>query len=147
MALQLILIKKGIEGKEIVTFASVHSVMFSSHFPSEEEIIFPETYQGYPLTHLGYKQDKIDEHVRYHDYHHPAQGYGDVYPTEFFPSKDLVGSYFPDNLKRIFIPKTVKYIASTFFEKIPYCCPNVIIEIDKENPYYEVIDNKILEKK
>ena len=112
----------------------------------EKEVIIPETYQGYPVTHLGYIQDKTLAHVRDHDYHHPSQGSGDYYPTEYHPSANLFGPEFPITLKKFYIPKTIKEISYNFFEKMKDA-PNLVIEIDPENPYFEVINNKIVRKK
>ena len=137
-------IKSGFEGKEFTYFASVSKGFLSTQFP-DDEVIIPETYKGYPVTHLGYVQDKTLAHIRDHDYHHPSQG-GDYYPTEYYPRADLFGPEFPETLKRFFIPKTIKVISSNFFEKMKDA-PNSVIEIDPENPYFEVINNKIVRKK
>ena len=145
MSLTLSIIKKGFEGKEITLYASLHYIMFYGNFEYKDEIIIPESYKDVPLTHLGYMQDSILAHVRYHDWHHPSQGDGDYYPTEYFPKAQTYGENFPTNLKRIHIPKTVQYISSGFFQYINNC-PNVVIEIDPENPYFKIENNTILKK-
>ena len=145
MNIYISIIKNGYEGKEFTYFASVSKGFMSTQFPGDE-VIIPETYKGYPVTHLGYTQDKTLAHVRDHDYHHPSQGSGDYYPTEYHPREELFGPEIPSNLKRFFIPKTIKYISHSFFSNINDA-PNLVIEIDPENPYFEVINNQIVRKK
>ena len=145
MNLTYTIIKSGFEGKEFTYFVSITKGFLSTQFPSDKEVIIPETYKGYPVTHLGYVQDKTLAHIRDHDYHHPSQG-GDYYPTEYYPRADLFGPEFPETLKRFFIPKTIKEISYNFFEKMKDA-PNLIIEIDPENPYYQVINNQVIRKK
>ena len=147
MGLKLIKIRSGFEGRDISYVASVCEFMFGTDFTSEEEIIFPESFEGLPLTHLGYSENYTPEHVKDHDWHHPSRGNGDYCPKEYYPWPGP-SPYFPDSIKRIFIPKTVQYISNDFFDKATKeLCPYLVIEIDKENPYYEVIDNKIIKKK
>ena len=140
------IIKVGVEGKEFTYFVSITKGFLSTQFPSDEEVIIPETYKGYPVTHLGYIQDKTLAHIRDHDYHHPSQGGGDYYPTEYHVRVSLFGPEFPKTLKRFFIPKTIRCISQNFFENMNDA-PDLVIEIDLENPYYEVINNKIVQKK
>ena len=138
MGLKLTKIRCGFEGKEIKFIASVSETMFGTDFPSEEEIIFPESYDELPLTHLGYWENYT------HDWHHPAQGSGDYYPKEYYPWP-CASPYFPRSLKRIFIPKTVQYISKDFFYRATKeWCPNLVIEIDPENKYYKVENNKVI---
>ena len=138
------IIKNGFEGQEFTYFASVSKGFLSTQFP-DDEVIIPETYQGYPVTHLGYVQDKTLAHVRDHDYHHPSQGSGDYFPTEYHSREDLFGPEFPSTLKRFFIPKTIKCISNNFFDNMKDA-PNLVIEIDPENPYFELINNKVVRK-
>ena len=146
MNLTYTIIKSGFEGKGFTYFVSISKGFMSTQFPSDEEVIIPESYNGYPVTHLGYVQDKTLAHVRDHDYHHPSQGSGDYYPTEYHPREDLFGPEFPKTLKKFFIPKTISNISYNFFENMNQA-PDLVIEIDPRNPYFEVINNKIVKKK
>ena len=85
--------------------------------------------------------------MRYHDYHHPSQGSGDYCPDEYILGRMFQYPKFPSNLKRIFIPKTVKNINRDFFYYADkYYCPELIIEIDPDNSNYKVVDNKVVMK-
>ena len=146
-AFRLNIIRIGFEGKEIEYVAALDESWVGKKIEFEDELILPETYNEYPLVYIGYREDYNPAHVRYHDYHHPSQGTDGYYPKEYYPTPHNYPATFPSNLKRIFIPKTVKYICKEFIKKatIEYC-PNLVIEIDPENPYYKVVDNKIINK-
>lgn len=146
-AFRLNIIKKGFEGKEIEYAASLDYSWVGTKIDFEDELILPETFQGYPLVYIGYQQDYTPEHVRDHDWHHPSQGSDGYYPKEYYPKAHNYPADFPKNLKKIFIPKTVRYICEEFFKDASTkYCPNLVIEVDPENPYLKVVDNKVVRK-
>lgn len=122
------IIRNGEVGKE-EELVSVYAVRLDE---GEHEIVFPESFEGKPVTHIGYGEEYCEGEFRYHDWHHPAQG-GDYYPEHYEISSHSLG--IPSTVTRIYIPKSVKrvgYDAFSGFEK-----PGAI-EIDPENTHIAV---------
>ncbi len=93
----------------------------------ETEIIFPESFEGKPITHIGYGEKFCEAEERFHDWHHPGQG------TEYVPAhyeREYVTFRIPQSVTRIFIPKTVKDVCYCAFKGVDV---KRVVEIDPEN--------------
>ncbi len=101
-----------------------------SHFPEWEE----------PLTHIGYSEHFEEGYEKWVDWHHPSKG------CEYVPARyDLrdINLKIPPYIKKIVIPETVRRISDTAFAD----AVDVVFEVHPDNPYYEVVDNKITIKR
>lgn len=119
------IVREGEVGKE-EELVSVYAVHLEE---GESEIVFPESFEGRPVTHIGYGERYQEGQFRYHDWHHPAQG-GDYYPERYEACSHSL--CIPHTVSRIYIPKTVErvgYDAFSGFEN-----PGAI-EIDPENSH------------
>ena len=101
----------------------------------DTEIIFPEVFEGKPVTHIGYKEKFSEAEERYHDWHHPAQGM-EIVPARY--DAEAVTFCIPKSVTRIFIPASVKEVSYRAFAKVD---TRRVVEIAPENPYIEVREN------
>ena len=106
----------------------------------EDTVIIPEAYEGEPVSFIGYSQDFTPAHLHWHDWHHPGQG-GDWEPDRY--GYNYLALSIPPSVKRVVIPSTVRSICGSAFKG----CPGVTIEVDPDNPWYTVRDNKLEYKK
>lgn len=98
----------------------------------DTEIVFPEVFEGKPVTHIGYREKFCEAEERYHDWHHPGQG------MEFFPAhyeREYVTFRIPQSVTRIFIPKTVKDVCYCAFKGVDV---KRVVEIDPENTHVKI---------
>ncbi len=130
-------LKQGREGyeRELVAVCAVTAEK------GEEEIVFPSHYEGREVTHIGYEQEYTEGEMRYHDWHHPAQG------MEYEPARydaRAVCLHIPATVRRIVIPKGVKSVGSVAFRDF---ADHAVIEIDPENPYLTKSDEGYIDTK
>ena len=67
-------IQLGYEGKEITTVMALERIEFES---GDTVVEIPSEHDGMPVTHILFRQSINPAHVRFHDWHHPAQGDGE----------------------------------------------------------------------
>ena len=132
-------IKCGYEGKEITYVYAISSIGFDQ---DEKVVKIPAEYEGKPITHVCYFQDKNLGYPKYHDWHHPSQGYDEYVPTEYFPSESSFLN-IPSHVKKIIFPATVTNISRKFFE----ANDRIVYEIDGESEVYTVINGQLQHRK
>ena len=98
----------------------------------ESEIVFPSEYEGKAVTHIGYEQKFTPGEMRYHDWHHPAQGM-DYEPARY--DLKAVELNIPATVCRIVLPKEIKSVSYLAFSRV---ADRSVINIDPENPYLTV---------
>lgn len=131
-------IRLGYEGGKITTVMALEKIEFES---GDTVVEIPAEHKGMPVTHIFYRQSVNPEHVRFHDWHHPAQGEGERVPTEY----TVIGTYidyFPESLKKIVFPATARCIYKADLNRRE----GVTYEIPEENEYYTVRDGEIIYK-
>jgi len=131
------LIKLGYKNKEIKMVAAINEIIFED---DDEIVTIPSEYNGMPITHVGYRQGIIEAHVRFHDWHHPSQGYGEYVEDEYVLERGYY-IYFPSTLKKLIFPKTVKVICTNIFN---YNSNHVTFELEPGLDDYMIIDGKIV---
>ena len=98
----------------------------------ETEIVFPDSFEGKPVTHIGYIEKFSEAEERYHDWHHPGQG------MEYFPAHyetESICLRIPKSVTSIVIPACVKDVSFYAFDGIDL---KKIVKIAPENPYIEI---------
>ena len=118
-------IKLGYEGQELKTVISLYDIDFED---GDEVVELPSTYEGNIVTHFGYSQGFNEAHVRFHDWHHPAQGEGDYCPAEYVLNYGRL-LYRSSTLKKVIFPKTAKVIclwAYNHLEGVEFEIPNEV---------------------
>ena len=131
-------IQLGYEGKEITTVMALERIEFES---GDTVVEIPSEHDGMPVTHILFRQSINPAHVRFHDWHHPAQGDGDLLPKEYTVCGVYIG-YLPKSLKKIVFPATAKLIYTADLNH----CDTVTYEIPEENKGYTVKNGKIVFK-
>ena len=120
---EMALLKQGTEnkGNDYTVTAAVVSVVFEE---GDEELRFPETYEGLPVTHIGCKQGYREPHIEYGDWHHPTHR-GDEY---------VEGWYFYE-FNRIDVPPSVKrvYVHAAVDSFYVYGKEGTVFEVDPAN--------------
>lgn len=129
-------IKIGFEGKEIKTVYAISDIAFEE---GDKVVTIPSHFEGNLITHVCYFQDKHASYPKFHDWHHPSQGYDCIVPEEFFPRASSF-LYIPPRVKKIIFPATVTNISTQYFNQFK----KVEYEFDGENPNYTVVDGKIV---
>ena len=107
---------------------------------SEETCVtLPSQFKpGSTLTHIGYEQDSyVDTRSEY-------ERWKDEYEHSYYPTRSAVATEVSvsPNVKKIVIPHTIEHISRLAFKNLR----DVEFEIDENNPYYQVIDGKIVKK-
>ena len=125
------ILKKGFEGRNIKTIVAITDIYFDD---TDKEVIIPKEYEGMPITHILYHQEKIDEYAKFHDWHHPAQGYDEIVPAEYYIKANSY-FYIPSNVKKIVFPNTLKCIN---IELLNNTTRRKIYKLEEENEYYEI---------
>lgn len=115
-------VRHGVVGRE-KTYLSIAAVTVEE---GETEIVFPAYHEGEPITHIGYSEKFEEAHMRFHDWHHPAQG-EDYYPAAYSFRYERLN--IPDTVERILIPETVTDVGYDAF----YGVDPERIEIDPKN--------------
>ena len=131
-------IKVGTEGEELKEVVSIYTIIPE---PNEKIITIPSHFEGKPVTHIGYWQGKTDGFLRFHDWHHPSQGYDGYEPAKYYAEKCSLFN-IPTGVKKIIIPAEVCSIVTSVCNK----AKGVTYEISPENKFYEVAENKIVRK-
>lgn len=121
------IVRCGTVGKE-----SEHLCVKDIVFEEGEEVIYiPGTYEGAPITHVGYREEHKEAEERWHDWHHPAQG------MEYIPERyelEWAEIKTPTTLKRVVFPKETTNINPCFFDRRK----ELVFEIDPENEEYGI---------
>ncbi|MBQ9746976.1 MAG: hypothetical protein IJW21_09185 [Clostridia bacterium] len=133
------IIKCGKEGEELREFVSILEIIPEK---GEKVIELPSHFEGKPVALIGYRQGKLEGGMRYHDWHHPAQGFDGYEPAEYFAEKYSLFS-LPPRIKKIIFPAEIHAINVPVFNKKS---KSITYEISPENQYYEVVNNKIVPK-
>ena len=109
---------------------------------SDEEYVKLPTHKDAPekgivITHLGYEQEE------YVDTRSDYERWKDEYFYSYYPTRSgqAVEVKVSPNIKKIFIPHTITNISKLAFKSVK----DMIFEIDENNKYYKVEDNKIIE--
>lgn len=129
-------IKVGFDGEDIKTVYAISDIAFE---PGETVVKIPSHFEDNLITHVCYFQDKRLGYPKFHDWHHPSQGYDGFVPDEYFPCKSSF-LQIPTRVKKIIFPATVTNISTQIFNKFK----KVEYEFDGENPNYTVVDGKIV---
>ena len=133
------LIKVGYEGKKIKTALSISKITFSE---TDEVVEIPSSYEGKQVEYVGYEQGVTEAHVRFHDWHHPAQGDGEYVPTEYYPKENYFFlNNLNDNVKKIIFPKADIMVYYRAFNRYSNQITYVIDEITgyKTNEKGEIV--------
>ena len=125
-------VRWGYEGRISEEGVSLTSIEVTE---GEDTVIIPESYEGEPVSFIGFSQRFTPAHLHWHDWHHPAQG-ADWEPDHY--GYNYLTLSIPPSVRRLVIPSTVSKIYSSAFDK----CEGVTIEIDPNNPTYTVRDNR-----
>ena len=131
-------IKCGFEGRDITYVHAISSIEFDE---DDGVVTIPKEHNGNIITHVCYFRNKTLGYAKFHDWHHPAQGYDEYVPTEYYPSESSFLD-IPKQVKKIIFPATVTNISKKFLAKNSH----VIYEIDGESEIYTV-NNGIIEYK
>lgn len=131
-------IKTGTEGEELKEYVTILAIIPEK---GEKIIQIPSHFEGKPVTFIGYRQGKLEGGMKYHDWHHPAQGFDDYEPARYFAERYSLFT-LPKRVKKIIFPAEVKCIHTAVFNK----SRTITYEISPENKYYEVANNKIVPK-
>lgn len=129
-------IKMGKEGEPLREAVSISAI-----FPDKGEkvIELPSHYNGKPVLCIGYHQGKLEGSVRYHDWHHPAQGFDGYDPALYFAKKDS-NFALPPRIKKIIFPAEIRLFRPDVFNKKK----NIIYEVHPDNKFIRVEDNKLV---
>ena len=101
------LIKVGYVNKEIKTILAIKDIIFEA---DDEIVTIPTEHDGMKVECVGFKQGFIDEHVRYHDWHHSSQGDGERVPAEYV-TEACNYIRIPENVKKIIFPSSIGAIS------------------------------------
>ena len=119
---------------------SVETVYSINEINSDQEYVkLPthkdEEWRGMVITRIGFEQEK-DTRSEY-------ERWKDEYYHSYYPNLTGVGVEVKvsPNIKKIFIPHTITQISGVAFKDIK----DMQFEIDENNKYYKVEDNKIIE--
>ena len=127
------LLKKGFKGKEIKTIVAITDIYFED---TDKEVIIPKEYEGMSITHMLYHQEKMEAYAKFHDWHHPSQGYDEIIPEEYYIKANSY-FYIPSTVKKIVFPNTLKYIN---IELINKSTNRKIFQLEEGNEYYQLND-------
>ena len=120
---KMTLIKEGTENdnNDYRYYAAVEEVILEE---GDEELRFPETYEGLPVTRIGCTQGYKEAHIEYGDWHHPTHR-----PDEYVPARFFV------DFKKIFLPPSVKrvYLHASITVFIVYTEEGTVFEIHPDN--------------
>lgn len=130
-------IKLGYEGRICKTLLAVKDIIFED---DDREVFIPSEHNGIPVTHIAYRQGYVEEHVRFHDWHHPAQGDGYFVPKEYVVNT-ASAIMIPDHVEKLVFPASVTDIYGFAFRFADPCK----LVLDPAIKGYEVKDNKIVE--
>lgn len=95
-------IKFGYEGKRISIIVAIKNIIFEE---TDEVVRIPDTFEGRPITHLGYTQDFEPAHEVWCDWHHPSKGSDYVEDKYTFKSTSI---RVPSHVKKLIFPKTLE---------------------------------------
>ena len=123
-------IKYGYEGRSMSEYISIESIQFEE---GDEVIVLPSEFEGEKITHFGYGQAFTKAHEEWADWHHPSKG-SDWVPDEYH--FDYMEIRFPESVKKLVIPATIKDIAFS----VPKYLKTLTIEVEEGNERYKSID-------
>ena len=114
---------EGNEKNDDTFFAAVEAVELEE---GEEELCFPEEYEGLPVTHIGCAQGYKEAHIEYGDWHHPTHRADEYAPARFHVAHTPIE-----------LPKTVRrvYLHSELEVFILRASPETVFEIHPENKH------------
>ena len=120
---KMVIIKHGTENKEnnYRMIASVGAVELEE---GDEELRFPETYEGLPVTHIGCDQDYKEACVEHGDWHHSTHRDDTYVPARFCAKHTPI--HLPASVKRVYIPAAAEVL-------ILYASPDTVFEIHPDN--------------
>lgn len=132
-------IKIGKEGEEL---RETVSISYIEPEKGEKTIVIPSQADGKPVTHIGYIQGKEPGEMRYHDWHHPGQGFDGYEPGRFY-AKETSLFEFPKGITKMIIPAEIECISPRAYSNSKY----ITYEISPENRFFRAEGNKIFRKK
>ncbi|MBQ8689521.1 MAG: hypothetical protein IJ515_04070 [Clostridia bacterium] len=94
-------IKIGYKGGDYSYVLSIKDIKFDEN---DETVRLPDTYNGEPITHVGYSQTFIPAHEEWADWHHPSKG-SDFVPAKYDKQLNLI--HVPEHVKKIILPSTI----------------------------------------
>ena len=132
-------IKIGKEGEEL---RETVSISYIEPEEGEKIIEIPSHFEGKPVTHIGYIQGKEEGEMRYHDWHHPGQGFDGYEPGRFYAKESCLFE-FPRGIKKMIIPAEIECLSPRAYCNSKY----ITYEIAPENRFFRAEGHKIFRKK